>query len=68
MLCRVILIIFALFFSACSTAPQVIYKTQKCQENPPLKPNCVDFELEFDCLKAKARYLNALEIALKKCL
>ena len=59
-------LIFILFFCGC--APEVRYISQKCQVNPPLKPNCADFENEFDCLKAKARYINAIEIALQKCL
>ena len=61
-----ILIFLSIFCVGCATKIQ--YVPLKCEVIPPIKPNCADFIESFDCLKAKSKYLNALELTLKKCL
>ena len=63
---RVIILCLCVFLSACSTKIERI--PMKCNITPPIKPDCNDYNEVFDCGKAKAKYINALEKSLQQCL
>ena len=64
---RFIIVFLSVFICACAT-PKIERIPIKCKVEIPIKPNCNDFIDEFDCGKAKAKYINALEKALQKCI
>lgn len=64
---KIALLLISVFFVACSST-RIEYVPLKCSVSLPIKPNCRDYEIEYECLKAKGRYLNSLETALQKCI